>query len=124
MPIHVDDIQVLAGAIGLLATQIATAVKTGSEARRLRDEVATVARATDRIHHEVTPNHGSSIKDTVDRSEAVSKEQMELLAEIRTTVHHIMRDQGGTKDDLRELRKSSFEEHQRMWESIGKRDKG
>ena len=124
MPIHVDDVQILAGAIGLLATQIATAVKTSFESRKLRAEVTTMARATDRIHHEVTPNHGSSIKDTVDRSEAVSKEQMELLAEIRTTVHHIMRDQGGTKDDLRELRKSSNEEHRRMWESIGKMDKG
>ena len=43
--------------------------------------ILTLEEKTERIHHEVTPNHGGSIKDAVKRIEDSSKETAYKLAE-------------------------------------------
>lgn len=43
--------------------------------------ILTLEEKTERIHHEVTPNHGGSLKDAVSRIETSSKETAYKLAE-------------------------------------------
>ena len=59
-----------------------------------------------RVKNELTPNHGSSAKDGIDRTEAMTHEQMHIL-------HEIQKDIGGIRVELRDLRKIDQEDRQR-----------
>lgn len=59
-----------------------------------------------RVKNELTPNHGSSTKDGVNRTEAMTHEQMHIL-------HEIQKDIGGIREELRDLRKVGNEDRNR-----------
>lgn len=76
------------------------------------------------IKHEVTNNHGTSTKDAVDRTEAATFVQLDML-------HSIQRDIGGIREEIHqlhvddsELRKNKEHDHNEIFTRLYKLERG
>ena len=109
-------------AVGAVAAAVATASKTAAEAAKIRAELK-------RVSAELTPNHGSSARDSINRTEAGVAEVVESM---RRHDKELSRLHDGqlvlTKtvteglDQLHDVdaedRRRAEQEHQRIWSAL------
>lgn len=119
---HADllrDLTTLAAAVLAAGTVI---VRTRAElrdlARRILPMAHALTRSLDQVSTELSPNHGSSTRDAITRTEAATHDQTQMLRELA-------RDVGGIREELRRLarvddadRQREHDEHARIWAAI------
>ncbi|WP_066586343.1 hypothetical protein [Cellulomonas timonensis] len=86
--------------IALITSVIGPAVMVFLQ-QRTRREVQSVADRTDKAVAELTPNHGSSVKDQLSRIEAQQSEQGRALVRVETAQGQASRDIGGLREEIR-----------------------
>lgn len=75
-----DVLVVASGALGGLVVAVATAGKLFEEARKIRRETENQSKTLERIDEETKPNHGTSMRDAVDRIERAVTQLAERIA--------------------------------------------
>ncbi|MGD7734124.1 hypothetical protein ACQCX5_14370 [Propionibacteriaceae bacterium G57] len=121
--------------IGALAAGLVSLKKAEAESRRLATNVGALGRQLDQVRDELSPNHGSSTRDAINRTEAHATSQTTILGNLgqdvsalRAEVAGLVADVGTIRGDIGVLaqvdaddRRREGQEHARLWQAVNRR---
>lgn len=109
-------------ALAALITAWAGMARVRAEVSKLRKGQARLQTGQDRLESELSPNHGSSTRDAVERTETAATLTRDALSELRTEVlseiHGMRRDVGRLADSDADLRRDKNTDHARIHRRI------
>lgn len=112
---NASDVNLLALGFAAIITAIATLIGTLVQGAKTREDIRNMHQ---QLNHEVTPNHGASLRDSMNRIEQNLSVHTEALERVEKHQRGMARDIGRLADADAEIQSQAFQSHQRFEDRI------